>query len=114
MGFPKINRALFYVSFSVFICLHTCGNCSEVDSGFKIYRCERDIFTSLEIKTGQGFSTSRSCKEYHAECISEDNCTYCRCEMGFNTFLTSNHDKLSGSCTRDEDIVPDSGNRYFI
>ena len=42
--------------------------------------------------------------------LNENNCEYCRCLEGKNTFMKSgdNH----GECQRDEHIEPKSGNYY--
>jgi hypothetical protein len=88
-----------------FICLWLCGN-EGVESGFKIYRSERDIFTNL--KCTDDTCTNTQCSMYRAECFSGNNCKYCRCLEGRNTFMVHGDDQ--GKCKRDEDIEPNSGN----
>jgi hypothetical protein len=94
------STSLFYV----FICLWLCGS-DGVVSGFKIFRSKRDIFTNL--KCTDDVCTEYHCGMYGAECVSEDDCKYCRCLEGTNTFMTSGNNQ--GECKRDEDVEPKSG-----
>jgi hypothetical protein len=97
--------SLFYV----FICLWLCGS-DGIESGFKIYRSKRDIFTNLQCTNDT--CTESHCGMYGAECVSEDNCKYCRCLEGRNTFIISGIDQ--GQCKSDQDIEPKSGKHILI
>ena len=98
---------MFFTSlFYVFICLWLCGS-NGVESGFKIYRSKRDIFTNLKCT-----DDTCTCGMYGAECVSEDNCKYCRCLEGRNTFMTSAIDQ--GKCKSDEVVEPTSGIRIRL
>ena len=94
---------LSYVFFSIWLCGSNC-----VESGFKIHRSKLDIFTNL--KCTDRACSNTTCTMYGAECVSENNCDYCRCLEGRNTFMISGVDQ--GVCTRDEYIEPKSGNDY--
>ena len=95
------------VSWAVFFCVWLCGsNCLQ--RGFKIYRSKLDIFTNLNCTDGD--SSNTTCSMYGAKCVSENNCDYCQCLEGRNTFMISEVEQ--GKCTRDEDIEPESGNYY--
>ena len=50
--------------------------------------------------------TKSNCTLYGAECVSRDNCDYCRCLQGRSTFMISGVDQ--GKCQRDKDIEPKS------
>ena len=102
----------YVVVLTLVICLRLCGSDGE-DSGLKIFRDEQDIFSNMKCSgKGKSLCTPDQCKMYGAECVSNDNCEYCRCLKGRSTFLyfvrSSNHE-MKGNCTRDEDIVPESG-----
>jgi hypothetical protein len=109
MGFTGRKGISFKSLFSVIICLWLHGNNGE-ESGFKIYRGERDIFTNLDYDEISGTSSGSGtfidqCSSYGAECV-DDQCKYCRCRKGKNTFMLRDPDQMDGYCKSDEDIVP--------
>ena len=117
MGFRSITRRYVCV-LTLVVCLQLYGSDGE-ESGdrLKIFRDEQDIFTNMKC-SGESKSqcTPEQCKIYGAECVSNDNCEYCRCLKGRNTFLSlmrssSKGVEMKGNCTSDKDIVPESG-RY--
>ena len=111
MGFTSRKGISFKSLFSVILYLWLHGNNGE-ESGFKIYRGERDIFTNdLDYDEISGTSSGSGsfidqCSSYGAECI-DDQCKYCRCWKGMNTFIRD-PDQMEGYCKSDEDIVPES------
>ena len=104
MGFTKRNRITYYVLFSAVLCVWLCGS-NGTESGFKIFRSERDIFTNL--KCTDSCTESQPCEMYHAECVNATTCEYCRCLEGSNTLMIITDDERK--CKSDEDIVPESG-----
>ncbi len=110
MGFISRKRISYKSLFYMILCLWLYGS-DCVASSFKIYRNERDIFTNLKCSSDN--CTESQCEMYGAECVSDDNCEYCRCsEDERNTFMISNYtsDPIHGGCKRNEEIVPESGN----
>ena len=101
MGFTRRNRITYYVLFSAVLCVWLCGS-NGTESGFKIFRSERDIFT----KCTDSCTESQPCEMYHAECVNA-TCEYCRCLEGTNTLMIIKDDERE--CKSDEEIVPESG-----
>ena len=99
MSYTSLSHVLF--------CIWLCGsNC--VECGFSIYRSKLDIFKNL--KCTDGACSNTTCAMYSAECVSENDCDYCRCLEGRNTFMISANNQ--GKCRREEAIEPKSGNDY--
>jgi hypothetical protein len=107
MGFTKRNRITYYVLFSAVLCVWLCGS-NGTESGFKIFRSERDIFT----KCTDSCTESQPCEMYHAECVNA-TCEYCRCLEGNNTLMIITDDERK-LCKSDEEIVPESGSIYVL
>ena len=111
MGFRNKKEITRCYAVFTLICLRLCGSNSGEDSGLKIFRDEQDIFTNMKC-SGESKSscTTDQCEMYGAECVSDDNCKYCRCLQGWNTFMI--RDGEEGECKSDEDIVEESGKRH--
>ena len=111
MGFRSKITQRYVRVFTLVVCLQLCGSDGE-ENGLKIFRDEQDIFTNMKC-SGEGKSqcTHYQCEMYGAECVTDENCKYCRCSQGWNTFMTVD-DYSDGKCKRDEDIVEESGKRH--
>ena len=78
----------------------------EVNASFEIERGKYDSFRNEQCQTSQP-CTSDQCHSYKAEC-ADTKCKRCQCSKdGRNTFVTS--DLNTGNCTKDENIIPESG-----
>ena len=78
----------------------------EVTASFEIERGKHDTFQNLLCQTSQ-LCTSDQCQSYKAECV-DNKCERCRCgKDGRDTFVTSGSN--TGNCTKDENIIPESG-----
>ena len=98
-----VIRMIFVTSF---LALQCCHNSSEATS-FEIERGELDTFKNIKC-TEQGNCKERQCKIYGAKCVESKYCTRCQCKDGRGTFLSTNGDNTY-NCTKDEDIIPESG-----
>ena len=75
-------------------------------ASFEIQRGKYDTFQNVQCQTSQSCA-KHHCKIYSAECV-DNKCERCRCkEDGENTFVMSGSN--TGNCTKDEDIIPESG-----
>ena len=99
---------IHYALLSVVLRLCYCGS-NGVGSQLKIYRDTHDIFTNLQCSIdGSKKCTPEQCNTYDADCFDGNNCTYCRCLEGRDTFVTENKDGR-GKCKSDLEIIPESG-----
>ena len=106
----KINGKkgiVHHVLFSVLLSLYYCGS-HGAESQIKIYREKQDVFTNLKCLDGGEKCTTKQCNIYGADCVNGNNCMYCRCLEGRNTFVIDTKDG-QGKCKTDLEIVPESG-----
>lgn len=107
MGLASRKGITVYMLCIHIVCLLLCESKGIHD--FRIFRSAQDIFTNLNC-TGE-ICKRTQCESYGAECVSDhDNCTYCRCSEGKNTFMINEDNQRKGECKSDEEIVPESGN----
>ena len=112
MGFRNKKEITRCYAVFTLICLRLGGSNGGEDNGLKIFRDEQDIFTNMKCSDKDKRScTTDQCKMYGAECVSDDNCEYCRCSEGRNTFMIRDGEE---ECKSDEDIVEESGKRHQI
>ena len=109
------RKVSLYKFLSFFVVLQwLCGSVPGMQTSFKIYREERDVFKILnKCDSDDEECTPDRCNGYNAECAEDhiNSCEFCRCKEEFKTFVTTKdeEDVTTGSCTSDDKIVPDSG-----
>ena len=72
---------------------------------FVIKRGKVDTFSNLKCQKSSNCSREQ-CENYGATCVN-NTCERCQCDKDMGTFIVSGPYK--GNCTRDEDIIPESG-----
>ena len=86
-----------------------CSLCSLIifPSGntFDIKRGKVDTFSNLICQKSSNCSREQ-CENYGATCVN-NTCERCQCNEDMGTFIVSG--PSTGNCTRDEDIIPESG-----
>ena len=79
---------------------------NTITASFEIQRGKSDTFINLECQKSNN-CTDEQCAKYGAKCV-DDKCERCRCDkVGRGTFLASN--STTGNCTKDENIIRESG-----
>ena len=92
----------------IFCCLYINIVCVGGNTkSFKIRRKERDTFRYQQCLNTNGCMKGL-CQFYNAECVQE-NCTSCRCVEPYRTFIVNDSSADGGNCTKDENIISESG-----
>ena len=72
---------------------------------FDIKRGKVDTFSNFKCQKSSNCSHGQ-CENYGATCVN-NTCERCQCNEEMGTFIVSG--PSTGNCTRDEDIIPESG-----
>ena len=94
----------FYLVWYYCLCIlinFTSGNTETFD----IRRGKVDTFSNLKCQKSSN-CFRKQCENYGAICVNH-TCERCQCNEDMGTFIVSG--PSTGNCTRDEDIIPESG-----
>ena len=97
----------------VWYCLYlvVCISGNTVTASFEIRRGKSDTFANLKCQKSNN-CTDEQCAMYAgAKCVVsvDAKCERCQCKVGSGTFLAFNSTTATGNCTKDENIIPESG-----